>query len=274
MNRSRLAILSLFFSVAAFAAGPPWGSNYETALQLIAQEKYEESLSYLKMSVADKPVSQVLRDRYSTLEYLPYLQTAICYYHLGKLELAAEYLDLEKSLPAIQDSSSGKKLLEEYSRKLASPAPAESSGTDRETIRQFEKKPYLLTDVEVQKMKEEIRSQCALPKADERSYPWYYHYELGLALTKKNDWQRALDSFLEALDHREKPNRFSRTYGVWFVDYYPYYSIGLAHYHLQNWKCAVSSFRLSHLLEDIPRDASQLKLMKEYEEKAEQSIQQ
>jgi len=271
---TRIAIFVLLFSTVAFAAGPPWRANYETALQLISQGKYEESLSYLKMATADKPVSQVVRDRYTTLEYLPYLQIAICYFHLGKLELAAEHLDLEKNLPAIQQSSNGKKLMEEYSAKLASPDSVDSSSVDLEAIRRFEKRPYLLNDIEVQKMKEDIRSQCALPKAEERSYPWYYHYELGLALTKKNDWQRALDSFLEALDHREKPNRFSRTYGVWFVDYYPYYNIGMAHYHLQNWKCAVSSFRLSHMLEGIPRDANQLKLRDEYEGKAEHSIQQ
>lgn len=274
MNKTLIIIFLLFFSVASFAGGPPWRSNYETALKLISEGKYEDSLSYLKMSIADKPVSQIVRDRYETFEYLPYLQTAICYYHLGKRELAAEHLDLEKNLPAIRESSKGKKLMEEYSAKLASPSSSNSSDMDLEAIRQFEKRPYLLTDIEVQKMKEDIRSQCALPKADERSYPWYYHYELGIALTKKNDWQRALDSFLEALDHRDKPNRFSRTYGVWFVDYYPYYNIGMAHYHLQNWKCAVSSFRLSRMLEDIPRGANQLKLREEYEEKAEHSVQQ
>ena len=120
-----------------------------------------------------------------------------------------------------------------------------------------EKKPYLLSDKELLKMKDQIRHQCRLPKQQEHLYPWYYHYELGLALQKKQDWQRALDSFLMALDRKDQPKRGSRIYGMWFLDYYPYYNIALAHYHLKNWKCASESYRLSQMLEDLPDDKQQ-----------------
>jgi tetratricopeptide (TPR) repeat protein len=139
-------------------------------------------------------------------------------------------------------------------------------------VKAVEKKPYLLSDTEVTKMKDQIRRQCNLPKGDEGVYPWYYHYELGLALQRKNDWQRALDSFLFALDRRDHPGKASRIYGMWFVDYYPYYNIGLAHYHLKNWKCATESFRLSQMFENIPNSTREFRDLLEYRSDAESHL--
>ena len=142
----------------------------------------------------------------------------------------------------------------------------------QEQIRTYDKKPYLLSDSEVTAMKEQIRRQCNLPKANEGSYPWYYHYELGLALQNKNDWQRALDSFLSALDRHDQPKRASRIYGMWYLDYYPYYNIGLANYHLGNWKCASESFRLSQTLENIPANTREYRNLLEYRNDVENHL--
>ena len=141
------------------------------------------------------------------------------------------------------------------------------------SFRDFERKPYVLSVEEVARIKEEIRTECRLPKTPENYYPWYYHYEVGLAMQKKQDWQRALDSFIAALDHRDHPAKGSRIYGMWFVDYFPYYNIGLAHYHLGNWKCAAQSFRLSQMLENIPADSIQSFRLREFGREAEQQIQ-
>jgi hypothetical protein len=142
----------------------------------------------------------------------------------------------------------------------------------QDQIRASDRKPYLLSDSEVLTMKEQIRQQCNLPKAEEGSYPWYYHYELGLALQNKHDWQRALDSFISALDRHDQPKRASRIYGMWFLNYYPYYNIGLANYHLGNWKCASESFRLSQTLEDIPVNAPEHKNLLEYRDDVENHL--
>ena len=143
---------------------------------------------------------------------------------------------------------------------------------DEPSLRDFQRKPYLIADTDVQRIKEEIRTRCNLPPADDVTYPWYYHYELGLAMQKHNDWQRALDSLITALDHRDRPQKFTRIYGMWFIDYFPYYNIGLAHYNLKNWKCAVQSFRLSQMFEDIPRDSVQSYRLRELEAEAEQYL--
>jgi hypothetical protein len=144
---------------------------------------------------------------------------------------------------------------------------------DEPSLRDFQRKPYLLSDSEVQRIKQEIRTRCNLPPASELSYPWYYHYELGLAMQKHRDWQRALDSMIAALDRRERPQKFTRIYGMWYLDYFPYYNIGLAHYNLKNWDCAVQSFRLSQMFEDIPRDSVQSYRLRELSSEAEQNLQ-
>ncbi len=136
-------------------------------------------------------------------------------------------------------------------------------------IRVFDQKVYVLSETELAKMKDQVRRQCNLPKGSEGFYPWYYHYELGLALQGKNDWQRALESFLLALERQDQPKKASRIYGMWFLDYYPYYNIGQAHYHLKNWKCASEAFRLSQTLEDIPANAMEFRNLLEYKSDVE-----
>ena len=265
--------LSLFLFLAAsvaLAQSPTWRSNYEKALQFIAQGKYQDGVDYLRMAAADKPISEVLSEGKDRMEYLPYLQLGICYSHLGKARLASEFLDLEDSLPAIKQSASGQKLLKEY-RSLTE-TPASGHVEAEKNIRDYKSKGFLLPDSEVVQMKEEIRLRCRLPKADEHSYPWYYHYELGIAMKGKDDWQRALDSFISALDDRDRPQKFSRIYGMWFIDYYPYYYIGLAHYHLGNWKCADASFLLSQMMEDIPKDSVEFRNLLEFKADTEKHI--
>jgi hypothetical protein len=140
------------------------------------------------------------------------------------------------------------------------------------SLRDLKRQPFLLSETEVAKIKEEIRTRCHLAEGREISYPWYYHYELGLAMQKRKDWQRALDSMTESLERRERPQKFTRIYGMWFIDYFPYYNIGLAHYHLRNWKCATQSFRLSQMLEDIPTNSVQFYRLRELDSEAEQQL--
>ncbi|HEY7162781.1 MAG TPA: hypothetical protein VH815_16080 [Acidobacteriota bacterium] len=271
----KILLLFCFFAVTAFCQDPVWQVNYGKAMQYMSQGNYNNAVTYLKMAVADKPISEIVDIKTGPIEYLPYLQLGIAYYKLGKIQLSTEFLDLENSLSAVQKSKTGMTLLRDYkelTRKVQERAQTQTHDDPEQGIRAFNKKAYVLPEEEVQQMKEDIRQRCNLPKADEHTYPWYYHYELGLGLKQKNDWQRALDSFISALDFRDKPQRFSRIYGMWFIDYYPYYNIGLAHYHLQNWKCAEDSFRLSQMFEDLPSTSSEYKKMMQMKSEAESHL--
>jgi hypothetical protein len=148
-----------------------------------------------------------------------------------------------------------------------------AAAAEEPSLKDFQRKPYVISNEEVQQIKDEIRTKCHLPQAQEMTYPWYYHYEVGLAMQKKQDWQRALDSLLVALEQRDHPQKFTRIYGMWFIDYYPYYNIGMAHYYLQNWKCAVQSFRLSQMFEDIPSSSVRFYRLREFSSEAQQKLQ-
>ena len=266
----KLSLLLCLFAITAFCQDPSWQVNYGKAMQYMSQGNYGDAITYLKMAVADKPISEIVQRSTGPIDYLPYLELGIAYYKMGKIQLATEFLDLESSLSAVQKSTTGMTLLRDYkelTKKIEQ--KVQTSDDPEQGIRAFNKKAYVLPEEEVQQMKDDIRERCNLPKADERTYPWYYHYELGLGMKQKNDWQRALDSFISALDFRDKPQRFSRIYGMWFIDYYPYYNIGLAHYHLQNWKCAEDSFRLSQMFEDLPSNSPDYKKMMEMKSEAE-----
>lgn len=268
----KLSLILCLFAVTAFCQQPVWRVNYSKGLQYISQGKYEDAITYLRMAVADKPISEIVQEKSGTLEYLPYLQLGISYFNVGKTQLATEFLDLESSLSAIQKSKSGLALLKDYKDRTTKSQNTKSQDDPEEGIRAFNKKAYVLPEEEVRQMKEDIRQRCNLPHADEKTYPWYYHYELGLGLKQKSDWQRALDSFISALDFRDRPQRFSRIYGMWFIDYYPYYNIGLAHYHLKNWKCAEDSFRLSQIFEDLPSNSPDYKKMMEMKSEVESHL--
>jgi len=267
----QLLILLVLFSSWVYADPAAWEQNYKKGIQLEAEGKYEEAASYFKMAVADKPISEIIPSGQGTLEYLPYLQLGLCYQQLGKNQLASEFLNLENRLPAIQQSAGGKELMAKVQQNLSDAGKSSAEQSDQ-AIRKYEKKPYLLSDVEVARMKEQIRQRCNLPKASDQSYPWYFHYELGKEMENKKDWQRALDSFLQALDHRDQPQKLSRMYGMWFVDYYPYYNIGVAHFHLQNWECAENAFELSQAFEDIPPTSQEFQALQKMKAEAQENI--
>jgi tetratricopeptide (TPR) repeat protein len=263
----KLAILLAMLAAISSAADSNWLKDYQTGLDFIAQSRYSDAIVFLVKASNAHPVSEIIRRQDQTIDYLPYLHLGICYSNLGNKEIAKQYFELERKLGTIQESANGMLQLERYDVPVRLDV---QDSSHQQIIREFKRKPVLLPDQEMQAMKDEIRKRCRLDKKDERYYPWYYHYELGLALKEKNDWQRALDSFISALDKRNKPNKFTRTYGVWYVEYYPYYQIGIAHYNLQNWKCATSSFRLSEMLEDIRVGDDAYRSREEYKMDAEQ----
>ncbi|MFN7973820.1 MAG: hypothetical protein U0166_15975 [Acidobacteriota bacterium] len=112
-----------------------------------------------------------------------------------------------------------------------------------------------LSDEELKKLSEEVRTHCNLPKeSDPKVYPWYFHYELGVALGEKEDWGRMAEAITLALEKREDPAEHGRTYGMWFLAYRPYFQLGFAQYQLGKYECAATSFKLSEKLGEFLGD--------------------
>ena len=75
--------------------------------------------------------------------------------------------------------------------------------------------------------------------------PWFFHYQCGVELMKTGDAQGAIDSFLMGAKDLEDSRRGKRMYGMWFIDYLPYYQIALAHSKLGDWESASTAIQTS-----------------------------
>ena len=64
---------------------------------------------------------------------------------------------------------------------------------------------------------------------------WYNLYETGLADIKDGNWNSAIENIKKALEEKPVPKLNSRTVAVRFIDYLPYYHLGLAHYKMGNY---------------------------------------
>ena len=49
-----------------------------------------------------------------------------------------------------------------------------------------------------------------------------------------------------------------RSYGMWLIDYYPYFHIARAHTRLENWQCAKNALDISQRLSEIPTESPEM----------------
>jgi hypothetical protein len=124
----------------------------------------------------------------------------------------------------------------------AAPAPASDKP---ERFKVYPKRPGVLPEKDAEAIAAVVAARCRLPGPRPRRAPWYFHYELGLELARRGDPQRALDALVEAVNRRGEPQHDARLYGLWFLDYLPYFHIARAHALLGNWDCAADALALS-----------------------------
>jgi hypothetical protein len=114
----------------------------------------------------------------------------------------------------------------------------------------------VLTEEEFALLRNDVLSKCDLPLDTKLGQaPWYANYELGLALERKGDYPRALTHFIDAVAHRPNPQKQARMYGMWLIDYYPYFHIARSHVRLGNWQCAKNALDISQRLAEVPNAA-------------------
>ena len=97
-----------------------------------------------------------------------------------------------------------------------------------------------------QKRRAEVLKRCSLSaNFNPDRLPWYFHYEYVVSLMEAGDAERALDAFVTGANVREEPKRSKRMYGMWYIDYLPYYQIALAHSELGDWQAARAAIQAS-----------------------------
>src|SRR5688572_6155195 len=172
----------------------------------------------------------------------------------GDVEQARKELALAETSGMAAKSEVGRPLLVAYQLLLRGDAVGKFP---RYAV--YEKKAPVISDAEFHLLRNDVLMKCDLsPDTKLANAPWYAHYELGLALEKKGDYPRALTHFIDAVAKRPNPQKQARMYGMWLIDYYPYFHIARSHVRLENWRCAKNALDISERLGEIPDGAPQL----------------
>jgi len=229
----------------------PWFVHYEKGLDLIGEGKGKEARVELEAAQAQmtEPGLQVPTRLSRYIDYLPNLYLAIACHMSGDKEAAKSYLRKAEVAGVAAKSDAGGALLVAYQILIneATPLPR---------YEMFDPSKEVLPDDEFERLKSQVLKGADMgPDMKLGDAPWYVHYELALELEKKGDNARAIASFVDALHRKPNPQRHVRTYGMWLMDYYPYFHIAKNQAALENWNGAADAITISERLREIPFDA-------------------
>lgn len=84
------------------------------------------------------------------------------------------------------------------------------------------------------------------PLGEASAQKWYEHYGEGLTALQKGRNAEAISCFTRAITQRPESKAGARTYGVSFIDYFPYIYRGIAHARLGERSIALKDFETEH----------------------------
>jgi tetratricopeptide (TPR) repeat protein len=251
-----LSVILILLLAAVSASAADWYQHYEKGVRLIEQGNASEARAALEAALAARGAEgvQLPTRAQQYIDYLPHLYLAIAHQMTGDVDAARKSLAKAETSGMAVKSEVGRPLLVAYQLLLRGDATA-----SRPRYAVYEKKAPLLSESEFQMLRNDVLMKCDLPLDTKLSNaPWYANYELGLELERKGDYPRALTHFIDAVAHRPNPQKQARMYGMWLIDYYPYFHIARAHTRLENWQCAKNALDISNRLSEIPANAAEM----------------
>jgi hypothetical protein len=240
--KTLMVVLGMLLSCNTMAA------SVETAFP--CPEPYLEGIQQFKdgqLQAASESFSEAIGLADSPdVEYLPYLYLAVVQFEMGHTREARDALIRSQMYGVAPQSETGKLLLEHYATDIMKAPLDDSEFVSLPQSSPVETQSTWLTDNEVDLIRAQVLKRCALSsKLAENKLPWYFHYEFGVNLMQAGDAKRAVDALLVGANIREDPKRSKRMYGMWYIDYLPYYQIALAHSKLGNWESALGAIQTS-----------------------------
>lgn len=235
-----------------------WVAHYRKGISLLAEHRPAQARSEFEAALALRPEEGlgVPIDGSLRVDYYPRAYLAVACLLSGDPTSARGHFDAVRRSGVAVQSVKGSLLLDQYRGLVAERHPQRLGGPDRSpelarlavTPEQRRKEP-VLSEEQLRTIQRDVLGRCHLSVGQMvEGAPWYFHYELGLELSRRGDSVRALDSLLQAALLRPKPEIAARLYGIWFVDYRPYLQIALAHARLDNRECAREALDLSEKL--------------------------
>lgn len=107
--------------------------------------------------------------------------------------------------------------------------------------------PVSLTPEAAEALRRKVLVECGLPESQRDGLPWYFHFEYGRELLTAGDARRAVVQLSQSVEMNPDPSAEQRIYGMWYIDYLPYYQLAQAHAKLGNWPCAANALKLSQV---------------------------
>ncbi len=236
-----LGVLSVIANTALAETSPPYQTTYLAAIENFERGEFQAaSESFFRaIKLAPDPVTQ-------PHEYLPYIYLSAVYFKMGHIRDARDALIESQVFGVAAKTATGKLLLDRYATKIMSAPLDEPKVAALPQPGQFNSQVLPLADHEVGSTSDHALKRCASPaKLSDNKLPWYFYYELGIDLMEAGDAEHALDCFVQGANILQDSKRGKRTYGMWFVDYLPYYQIALANTKLGNWENARAAIRVS-----------------------------
>jgi len=111
-------------------------------------------------------------------------------------------------------------------------------------------------DIKIEMIRDRVLRRCGLSSTvAENKLPWYFHYEYGIELMSVGATQQAIEPLQITANLKSEPARGTRMYGMWFINYLPYYQMSLAYSQLGEWDKAWEALLMSEqLVEFSPGD--------------------
>lgn len=179
-------------------------------------------------------------------EYLPYIYLSAAAFEMGHTRDARDALIQSQIYGVAPKTETGQRLLEKYAVEIMSAPLDEAAFVSSPQSSPVANQSFSLSDNEVELIRSHVLNRCAVSsKLAHNKLPWYFHYEFGVDLMKAGDAQRAVDAFVLGANVRAAPRRDKRMYGMWYIDYLPYYQIALAHSKLGDWDSAYDAIQTS-----------------------------
>ena len=100
--------------------------------------------------------------------------------------------------------------------------------------------------------------------------PWYQYYDNALEALEQEDWTVAVQQLNAALEKKGDSGARARSYGMNVVEYFPYFRLGVAYYHLGQFDAALQAFETEARLGAIAESESASAELAEFRIRAEE----
>jgi predicted Zn-dependent protease len=107
---------------------------------------------------------------------------------------------------------------------------------------------------------------CALPL---HAAEWYISYEKGVEAVKRQQWDTAVRELNDAISGKSESSADAKTYGLQFIDYFPYAYRGYAYFQLKDFDKAEADFAREEQFGEVSRgerDRTARKLLQDTKE--------